>query len=398
MPRTGEFPTAVRNLLRARAGEQCSHPTCNRSTVAAATGPGAEKTGKAAHILPASMQGPRSQFLTSFTGTRAALHEIDNGIWLCDNHAEQIDKNDGRDYPPFVLRAWKALHHSTVRLGAGGVARRVGWIHELTLKDTRFAPPDKYEFGPANLLIGNDSGKSAILNLLTASSAADVSTYSIHGAFEYTLRWFDPNLQTMEVTVPVGEAPTFRFNGAQHRAPPAPPIRVGNANSGLHSSGGPYSSIDEIAERTGVHPSDVAALISGLGRLTERGREVGPVAEARVDDGRLMIRLRGTPAFERRLSVLGGAEQMAIAVEIALARALTYSDGRPLVLVFDTWPTILQEYTHEYIAALLEHAGRVQIFATAYQAPKDVDLHGWRVFHLPPRQPRSLFQGLRQRT
>jgi len=144
-----------------------------------------------------------------------------------------IDKNNGADYPPFVLRAWKELHEATVALRRGGITRRVGWIHELNLVGTRFAPPGTYLFGPANLLIGpSPCGKSALLNLLTAQAAGDVQTYARHGSFDYELTWFDPDVQQLGVDVRSPSEVVFRYNGRRLRVPPCAPIRVGQESHG----------------------------------------------------------------------------------------------------------------------------------------------------------------------
>lgn len=58
--------------------------------------------GKAAHITAASPGGPR--YDPSLTVEERA--DISNGIWLCSNHADLIDKDEKR-FPVDVLRKWK---------------------------------------------------------------------------------------------------------------------------------------------------------------------------------------------------------------------------------------------------------------------------------------------------
>jgi hypothetical protein len=60
-------------------------------------------TGRAAHITAARRGGPRfDEALT--TEQRAAA---DNGIWLCADCADLIDKKSGKDFKSEVIRTWK---------------------------------------------------------------------------------------------------------------------------------------------------------------------------------------------------------------------------------------------------------------------------------------------------
>jgi hypothetical protein len=335
---------------------------------------GSIRGGIAAHILPSSSQGPRSRFITPAS---TGLNDVKNGIWLCDNHAAMIDKNDGADYPPFVLHAWKQLHEATVALRRGGITRRAGWMHELKLGQAMFAPGGSYRFGPANLFIGpSPSGKSALLNLLTAQTAGDVQTYSRHGSFDYELTWFDPDLQKLDVEVRSPTEAIFRYKERKLRMPPCPPIRVGR------ESYGPTSTLQDIADRTGLALSDVEALFPLVGTLRHAGGNVGPLEAAWFDAGNPMIRLRGE-SLDLPLASLSGGAQTAVLVEVALQRALAYADGRPLVFTFDPFPTILQQHMPAYVGALLDHAGRVQVFATMCVEPlPSLPLNGWEVFRL----------------
>jgi hypothetical protein len=65
-----------------------------------------EDTGKASHIFAAAKRRPRGRGNLSLE----ELRSVANGNWLCAAHADQIDKNDGKDDPPPVLLGWKAAH------------------------------------------------------------------------------------------------------------------------------------------------------------------------------------------------------------------------------------------------------------------------------------------------
>lgn len=98
-----DFKQKTKDILRHRAGNQCSNPDCRRST----SGPNsdhnkASSIGVASHITAASTNGPR------FDGdlTREERSSILNGIWLCENCAKMIDVDTG-EYPVELLYQWK---------------------------------------------------------------------------------------------------------------------------------------------------------------------------------------------------------------------------------------------------------------------------------------------------
>jgi hypothetical protein len=99
-----EFPVSVKRKLAMRVAYQCSYPGCRIQTV----GPtedasGTSNLGDAAHITAAAKGGPR--YDSSLTEEQR--RSIENGIWMCANHARQID-NDTSRYTVELLRKWKS--------------------------------------------------------------------------------------------------------------------------------------------------------------------------------------------------------------------------------------------------------------------------------------------------
>lgn len=105
MPDRHEFPTAVRVQLARRAGHRCSNPACRAPT----SGPSdaraslASDVGVAAHITAASVGGPRYEPRLTSVERRS----INNGVWLCQNDAKQID-DDPRRFSIELLRRWRS--------------------------------------------------------------------------------------------------------------------------------------------------------------------------------------------------------------------------------------------------------------------------------------------------
>ena len=66
--------------------------------------------GKAAHICAAAQGGPRYNAQMTPDERKSAV----NGVFLCSNCADMIDKNNGADFPVEVLRRWKDEHEKWV--------------------------------------------------------------------------------------------------------------------------------------------------------------------------------------------------------------------------------------------------------------------------------------------
>lgn len=96
------FPEKVIRKLRDRVAHRCSNPSCRVPTSAPHDTDAVTNIGKAAHICAASLGGPR--YDPSMT---AELRKsFANGIWLCANHADEIDR-DVIGHPVELLRQWK---------------------------------------------------------------------------------------------------------------------------------------------------------------------------------------------------------------------------------------------------------------------------------------------------
>lgn len=101
--RRDNFSNSVRSILAHRAGFRCSKPDCRAPTAGPSVSAIDRRSiGIAAHITAASPGGPRYDSSLSSEQRRA----VTNGIWLCDNHATEVDR-DPDCYTTVLLREWK---------------------------------------------------------------------------------------------------------------------------------------------------------------------------------------------------------------------------------------------------------------------------------------------------
>jgi len=108
--RRDDFDKKTKDALALRAGHRCS--ICGAHT----SGPGTEsivsvtRIGVAAHMTAASPGGPR--YNPSLTSLERC--SISNGIWLCPNHAIEIDR-DCIAWPVWKLQQRKNQHEEYIR-------------------------------------------------------------------------------------------------------------------------------------------------------------------------------------------------------------------------------------------------------------------------------------------
>ncbi len=107
------FTAKTKEVISKRASFVCSNPNCRGLTLACSE-VDSEKiiyVGNVSHITGASKGGPRYDP----TLTSDQRKSSDNGIFLCSNCAEMIDKNQGLDFPIKLLREWKEIHEKWIK-------------------------------------------------------------------------------------------------------------------------------------------------------------------------------------------------------------------------------------------------------------------------------------------
>ncbi|MEE5081306.1 DUF1364 domain-containing protein [Pseudomonas alliivorans] len=113
-----DFTSKTITIMRQRAGEVCSNPTCQVSTAGPCGRDKVTSIGVGAHIHAAAPGGKRY----SASMTREERMDIENGIWLCANCSIMIDRDVGI-YTPETLRQWRSDAEQRAREGLG---RRLG--------------------------------------------------------------------------------------------------------------------------------------------------------------------------------------------------------------------------------------------------------------------------------
>ena len=126
------FSDKTKRTLAIRAAHFCSNPRCLKLTAGPHSDPSRSlTTGHAAHIHAASPNGPRFEP----NQTPAQRKAIANGLWLCRECGDIVDKDDS-PHSPDLLRQWKADHETMI-----AEVRTEGYAKSLTLLQSRRAEP-----------------------------------------------------------------------------------------------------------------------------------------------------------------------------------------------------------------------------------------------------------------
>jgi hypothetical protein len=162
-----EFTAATRRILVERAGQHCSNPECGHPT----SGPSDEGSfkstvlGKASHITAAAAGGPRyDQSLTSEQRSSA-----DDGIWLCAECADRVDKIENEAaFPVELLRKWKLFHESSTGTDMASVSNRRRYpLRRLSITDFSGIHGEVHvDFGALTISYGTSKLNRSITEML----------------------------------------------------------------------------------------------------------------------------------------------------------------------------------------------------------------------------------------
>jgi len=338
-----EFPPKVVATLAQRAAYRCSFPGCDQVTVGPdLTDSQSVTTGIAAHIFSAG-DGPRGTGALSFEQRQ----RVENGIWLCSNHAGRIDKNDGIDFPASLLRSYKRLHEEKIIRERDGLSTGTGWVHSLHVeRGPVFRTPMQIEFGKVTILVGgNRSGKTAICDWLQGISDPSVvcewsgSTNCPSLTFEVV--YLDPGKHNIRVHVPSRDEIAYFVDGDPVPLPEHPIrfIRLTDFRDHFTLGSRPpkIPDLEFLSETLRVHPAlvrNILPLVSG-----QRGGTVARLQLEANEDGSVQVatEVQGTFAGLTR-GQLSNSERCQVLIEVAVVLARYSARRAPTILILD-WET-----------------------------------------------------------
>lgn len=394
-----DFKAQTKKIIALRSGYRCAHPECDgRTTVGPAKQPDRyEDTGKASHIFAASKRGPRGRGNLSPDEIRS----VANGIWLCAQHADQVDINQGKDYPPPVLLGWKAAHEFRIAREHGAMLHPFGWIESLHIIDTPvFKPDQRITFASLNVIVGkNGVGKTTICEWLW--SLKDSSTLWRWGAYpKKTGRKYHDVRVAIDFRAPAPHRLEMEISGGRtsfildRQEFPFSPVgyEVSAVRRDSPSGGLPEADPAVVARCLGIDEIEAQALADHVNTRPGVYLQGTEWRDIEGDDGppvrRLYCKLANRhTGFFGAFGTLSGGESGAVLMDLAITRARLLAVHRPTLLMVDTdGLRMSEEFLSLFLEALSAPDTPFQSILVTPQLQDDQVWGGWQVIRLdrPP--------------
>lgn len=378
------FSGTDRHVIAARAGFRCSYPGCNQLTIGPAkSGDTFEDTGFASHIYAASKDGPRGQGGLS----PEQIKHPTNGIWMCGEHENLIDKKSGVRFPVHTLQSWKALHEYRTSYEHSGRQAAFGFVRQISMPNTPlFCQDARIDLAKTTFLIGrNGSGKSAVCEWLTVlDTSRNINRWLNCDGLNYTIAFDAPVEHQLQAQISKGMLTLKLDTSAVSRnyARSATVYLKGRGDRRITCD------LQMIMDLFGIEQQGLLSLLAQVSSdfVTKLGFSI------RSDDEDESLDSETTsPTYELRCELargdsfsfmqLSGGEQGRILLEIAMALAQEAVQFGPVLLIVEInslaidWGTIKSYLAHFASADCL-----YQTIINSWGLPENMEMLGWQIY------------------
>ena len=387
MPRD-EFSPDIKRRLAQRAGYLCS--ICSQITVGPSdeTPESVNLTGVAAHISGAS-PGPGSRRYDAGL-TQEYRASIENGIWLCDTHADLID-GDEETYTIEYLKLIKKNHEERIKYKQSGINVEKGLITKVELCNLgKITKHTELDFAERNILYGGTGvGKTLICEFIAALRNKKYldrwtsGTRKVNGYF--IIHYFKNQPNKFSISINDKNEVFYEFNGAQI------PLMISPLNIFyLRDSFWDFVKASEVkhenflnyfADYFSLTLNEFFNVITVLGKTKKH--YLNDIRINTEKDDLLVKVYSGHESPIPRFGMLSGGEQQRVIVEIALKIAEYHSKFGSTILILEqsVIPTIDDTGVNHLLETIRKGTSDFQFFMTFHQM-KGVDVKGFKTYHL----------------
>lgn len=335
------FSQDVVQRLAKRAGYLCS--ICSKITV----GPSSESTlsvnitGIAAHISAASSGPGARRYDNSLTS--AERSSIDNGIWLCNTHADYIDGDESK-YSIQALKVIKKNHENKIEFSQSGINTSKGIITKIELSNFgEVKQPLTLELSNNNIIKGgNGVGKTLILELIASLTNSKVLKRWVNDGRSkvnsfYTIEYFKEESEKFTISIDKDNTFVYEYNDAilPFLAPSMKIIFLKQSywkfvNSLTNKIRNQYSNIDLLAKYFKLKKKE---FISVVGSIMRNKKFFCNDISIDLEEEQLLVSMFGNHSFY--FNQLSEGEQIRVLLELTLKIASYYSKFNSTILLID---------------------------------------------------------------
>jgi len=265
--------------------------------------------------------------------TKDERSSINNGIWLCSDHAALIDV-DVEAYPAALLHRFKERHERLIELRQAGRVSGHGALTRVTLSGFVFQPEQCIDlYGATGIRGDNSSGKTAFLELLHGFlSRPWLERWKTcdAGRSVCDIEFLSDVKRNLKVSTGDGDL-RFFMDDALHPGirPPWTSLFLRSSDVAWRALIGGSGTIDELSTYFEFTPSELVGLV-------EVARTFAPECGYRLqfEDGELHAQ---ADHHDRMMpfAMLSSSEQAQVVLELALRIAALSSRCFPTVLLID---------------------------------------------------------------
>ena len=387
MPRD-DFSPDIKRRLAQRAGYLCS--ICSQITIGPSdeTNESVNLTGVAAHISGASPGVGSRRYNPGLTPEYRA--SIENGIWLCNTHADLID-GDEETYTIEYLKLIKKNHEEKIKFKQAGINVEKGLITKVELCNlARIRKHTELDFTEKNILAGgNGVGKTLICEFIAALTNKKYLDRWTNGKREvngyFNIHYFKNQANKFSISISDKNEVSYAFNEAEI------PLLIMPLNifylkedfRDFVSRSKKYDNfLNYFAEYFSLTLNEFCSVITSLAKTKKYY-----LNDIRLNDERddLLVKIgSGAGHAGFKFHMLSSGEQQRVFVEIALKIAEYYSKFSSTILMIEqsAIPTIDHCGINHLLEIVRNNTFNFQFFMTFYEELRYFDVEGFKAYHL----------------
>jgi energy-coupling factor transporter ATP-binding protein EcfA2 len=381
-----EFSKSTKQIIASRSGYRCSYPDCNKTLI----GPGEKNDkfimiGKHAHIFSAKPGGPRGDGGLS----KEQIKRPENGIFLCANHHDIIDKKDEFHHSGVLIR-FKSRHEFLISAELGEYLYPLNWLNTVKITESSlFNSTIELNLGKLTHFYGDyGSGKTTLCELLFSCFQQKIVKRWIdkQNYFQFEVTIDNPVINKFNVEIKAGML-SYIVETARQSFVPYDYFVVFLKNKLKNKT----DDISRIADCFNLERNFIKSILlnNTINGITTQNYVIKSIRENPYPVDELYVDVGNN--IQQRFSSCSDSEEGRILMDIAISLASTISKYKSVLLIID-WINISALDTvafNPYLDYLLSPKARFQTIFVSPDKMDSLDWNGWEIAQFRGRTPNT---------